>query len=151
MMCQVVANLQQSLAVLGTPRTDDLKAGDLTVPRCVVLRVLSCDTGSSTVRATEDDGYGDIAARHVICLAGRVDNLVDGLHSEVEGHELATKDRVSSCVFCAQIGVLTYIGRRPAKAAPIARPAKPISVMGVSITRFSPNLSRRPLVTYMKE
>ena len=88
--CYEQTHLQETLAVLGTPRTDDLKAGDLTVPRCVVLRVLSCDTGSSTVRATEDDGYGDIAARHVIRLAGRVDNLVDGLHGEVEGHKLAT-------------------------------------------------------------
>jgi hypothetical protein len=28
-------------------------------------------------------------ARHVVGLCGRVDNLVDCLHSEVESHELA--------------------------------------------------------------
>ena len=42
---------------------------------------------------------------------------------------------------------VTYMGRRPDRAAPTASPAKPISVMGVSTTRFSPNLSSRPFVT----
>ena len=38
-------------------------------------------------------------------------------------------------------------GRKPAKPAPTAKPAKPASVIGVSMTRFSPNLSSNPLVT----
>ncbi len=37
-------------------------------------------------------------------------------------------------------------GRRPHMAAPIPTPAKPVSVMGVSTTRFSPNWSSRPSV-----
>jgi hypothetical protein len=39
------------------------------------------------------------------------------------------------------------MGCRPASAAPTVRPAKPDSVMGESITLFSPKRSRRPLVT----
>lgn len=39
-------------------------------------------------------------------------------------------------------------GFRPAKADPTARPQKPDSVIGVSMTRLGPNLSKRPLETY---
>ena len=38
-------------------------------------------------------------------------------------------------------------GRRPFMAAPVARPAKPISVMGVSMTRSLPYFCHRPFVT----
>ena len=41
-------------------------------------------------------------------------------------------------------------GLRPAKADPTARPQNPDSVMGVSITRLGPNLSKRPLDTYTR-
>ena len=37
------------------------------------------------------------------------------------------------------------MGFRPSKAAPTPRPAKPCSVMGVSITRLSPNSSQQAL------
>ena len=40
------------------------------------------------------------------------------------------------------------MGRVPDKAAPTPIPAKPASVIGVSITRFSPCFSNKPLVTY---
>ena len=39
------------------------------------------------------------------------------------------------------------IGFSPAKAAPTPSPAKPISVIGVSMTRFGPNSSSRPWLT----
>jgi hypothetical protein len=39
------------------------------------------------------------------------------------------------------------MGCRPASAAPTVRPAKPDSVMGESMTLFSPKRSRRPFVT----
>ena len=39
------------------------------------------------------------------------------------------------------------IGFSPAMAAPTPRPAKPCSVIGVSITRFAPNSSSRPWLT----
>lgn len=42
-------------------------------------------------------------------------------------------------------------GFKPQKAEPTAIPAKPISVMGVSMTRLGPNLSNKPLVTYSRE
>lgn len=40
----------------------------------------------------------------------------------------------------------SQIGRSLWKAAPIAMPAKPASVIGVSITRLSPYFSQRPFV-----
>jgi hypothetical protein len=51
--------------------------------------MLGGDTGGETVGATEGDVAGLDTAGHVVCLRGRVDDLVDGLHGEVEGHELA--------------------------------------------------------------
>ena len=39
------------------------------------------------------------------------------------------------------------IGRNPTIAAPIPTPAKPDSAIGVSTTRFSPNLSSIPSLT----
>src|SRR4029450_2925581 len=38
-------------------------------------------------------------------------------------------------------------GRRPTRAAPAASPVNPVSAIGVSTTRRSPNFSRKPLVT----
>lgn len=42
----------------------------------------------------------------------------------------------------------SQIGRSPAIAAPTAMPAKPISVIGVSITRLSPYFFHNPRETY---
>ena len=39
------------------------------------------------------------------------------------------------------------IGFSPANAAPTPRPAKPCSVIGVSMTRLAPNSSSRPWLT----
>jgi hypothetical protein len=39
------------------------------------------------------------------------------------------------------------IGRSPAKAAPIPSPAKPCSVIGVSMTRRGPNSCNNPWLT----
>ena len=39
------------------------------------------------------------------------------------------------------------IGFSPVSAAPTAMPAKPCSVIGVSITRLAPNSSSRPWLT----
>ena len=43
--------------------------------------------------------------------------------------------------------LLRTTGWRPASAAPTVRPQKPDSVMGLSMTLFSPNRSSRPFVT----
>lgn len=87
--------LEQALGVLGAPGGDDLEAGDAAVPRAVVLGVLGCHTGGEAVGATEGDVAGLNTAGHVQGLGGGVDDLVDGLHGEVEGHELAL-DRSSA-------------------------------------------------------
>ncbi len=41
----------------------------------------------------------------------------------------------------------SMIGRRPAMAAPMPSPAKPVSEMGVSMTRRGPNSSSMPWLT----
>lgn len=51
--------------------------------------MLGGDTGGETVGATEGDVAGLDTAGHVVRLRGGVDDLIDGLHGEVEGHELA--------------------------------------------------------------
>jgi hypothetical protein len=84
------AYLEQTLAILRTPGANDLETGDRAVPCGVIVRVLSGDTGCGSVGTSENDGAGNVSARHVVGLASRVDNLVNGLHGEVEGHELAT-------------------------------------------------------------
>ncbi len=50
--------------------------------------MLGADTGSGTVRATKHDRSAHLAAGHVERLGSGVDDLVDRLHGEVEGHEL---------------------------------------------------------------
>lgn len=82
-------SLEQTLGVLCTVWRDNLETGNASVPRSVVLRVLGGDTGSETVGSTEGDVAGLNTTRHVVGLCGGVDNLVNGLHGEVEGHELA--------------------------------------------------------------
>ncbi|KAH0357911.1 hypothetical protein KCU83_g293, partial [Aureobasidium melanogenum] len=122
--------LHKTLGVLGAVRRNNLKTGDGAVPGRVILRVLSGDTSSETVGSTEGDVARLDTTRHVVGLCGRVDDLIDGLHGEVKGHELALE-----------------AWWRPARAAPTVRPVKPDSVMGESMTLFSPKRSSRPLVT----
>ncbi len=43
--------------------------------------------------------------------------------------------------------IISMTGRRPTMAAPTPTPAKPSSVMGVSMTRRSPNSWSRPRLT----
>ena len=45
----------------------------------------------------------------------------------------------------------SQIGLRPFIAAPTAKPAKPISVIGVSMTRLSPYFFHKPRVTWRKK
>jgi hypothetical protein len=80
--------LEQTLGVGGVIRSDDLQARHLGVPGGIVLAVLGADAAGGAVRTAEHDGRADLAARHVQGLGGRVDDVVDGLHGEVERHEL---------------------------------------------------------------
>ena len=50
--------------------------------------MLGSDAGCRTVRTAEHHLAGHLAAGHVQRLGGGIDDLVDRLHGEVEGHEL---------------------------------------------------------------
>lgn len=50
------------------------------------------DSSRGTVGTAEDDGALELASGHVTTLGGAVDDVVDGLHGEVEGHELDDGD-----------------------------------------------------------
>eukprot|EP00053_Salpingoeca_punica_P008562 m.76658 g.76658 ORF g.76658 m.76658 type:complete len:418 (+) comp14651_c0_seq1:227-1480(+) len=91
--------LEQANGVLRRVGRDDLEARAVGVPRAEALRVLGTDAGRRAVGAAEDDGAGEHAVGHVVGLGGRVDHVVDGLHGEVEGHELA--DRAEAGHGCA--------------------------------------------------
>ena len=55
---------------------------------------------------------------------------------------------MASIACMAKLKVMnSTIGFSPANAAPTPRPAKPYSVIGVSITRFSPNSCTRSRLT----
>ena len=49
--------------------------------------MLSSDSGRSTVRSTEHNRTRHVSSRHVVRLSGTVDDVVDGLHGKVPGHE----------------------------------------------------------------
>lgn len=142
------AHLQQTTAVFTAPRADDLEARNLSVPGRVVLRVLCTNTSRGTIGATEDDGAGHITARHVVRFSSRVDDLVDCLHGKAGKRQTESAGSVLVVTRCGTyLNVMnSQIGRRPLRAAPTAIPVNPASVMGVSITLRSPNLSSSPLV-----
>ena len=50
--------------------------------------MLGADASRGAVGPPEDDGHRLAAGGHVVGLGRGVDDLVDGLHGEVEGHEL---------------------------------------------------------------
>ena len=64
-----------------------LEAGNLRIPSGVILAVLSADARRRAIGPAEHDGAAHLAAGHVKRLGGRIDDVVDGLHGEVEGHE----------------------------------------------------------------
>ena len=92
--------LQQPLGIFRTPRRHDLKSRDTSVPSGVILRMLRSDARREPIGSSEGDVTRLNAARHVVSLCGRVDDLIDGLHGEIEGHELAlgASSRVSICI-----------------------------------------------------
>ena len=60
---------------------------------------------------------------------------------------LAAELMMWSMACMAKLKVMnSTIGRRPASAAPVPMPAKPISLMGVSTTRRWPNRASSPWV-----
>src|SRR5690349_20661943 len=57
--------------------------------------MLCRDTRRDTIGSAKDDRAAHLAARHVAVLPGRVDDLVDRLHREIEGHELDDRPQAS--------------------------------------------------------
>lgn len=78
---------QQALSILGAVRRNNLETWYAAIPRRVILRVLSSDTGSETVGSSESDVTRLNASGHVMCLRCGVDDLIDCLHGKVESHE----------------------------------------------------------------
>lgn len=65
------------------------------LPCSEALRVLRGHARRSSVGSSEDDGHRLKAGGHVVGLGCRVDDLVDGLHGEVKGHELTDGSEAS--------------------------------------------------------
>lgn len=65
-----------------------LETRDMAVPGSIALGVLCGHSHGCAIGPPEDDGAADGAGRHVESLGRRVDDLVNGLHGKVEGHEL---------------------------------------------------------------
>ncbi len=85
-------------------------------------------------------------------LCRRVDNLSVSKKKEKESVKKNEKFGLTWSIACIEkLKVInSQIGLSPFMAAPAAMPAKPISVIGVSITRLGPNFSRRPRLTYSR-
>src|SRR5262245_45712076 len=60
----------------------------MAVPAGVALRVLRGDARRSAVRAAEYDRAAHLAAGHVERLSRGIDDVINRLHGEIEGHEL---------------------------------------------------------------
>lgn len=67
----------------------------MNAPCSEALRVLCSNSCRRTIGSPEDDGHWLQTGRHVVGLCRRVDDLVDGLHGEVKGHELADGSQTS--------------------------------------------------------
>ncbi len=141
---------QKAFGVFRTPRCDDFQPRYAPVPSRVVLRMLCTNASCKAVRTTKGDVTRLNSAGHVVRLSGGVNDLINGLHGEIESHELALW---KACLSQRQqpldaVGKVRHTtGRSPARAAPTVNPQKPASVIGLSMTRFSPNRSSNPFVT----
>lgn len=145
-----------------------LEAWDGAVPGCEALGVLSSHAGCGPVGSPENDGAVDLTRGHVQRLRRRVDDLVDGLHRKVPGHELAHRLQAgeggthsNACkpglrAATPQVRLLTYLvtllGQNTRKSAEdtavaVSLPShRPTSVIGVSFTRSGPYFCSRPRV-----
>ncbi len=80
--------LEQALGVGRHVGRDHLEARHVRVPGGVSPGCAGRRRGPPRRWAPEDDRAAHLSAGHVERLGGRVDDLVDRLHGEVEGHEL---------------------------------------------------------------
>ena len=79
---------EESSGVFDVVTSDDFEAWDVTVHGSEALGVLGCDGGGWSVESSEDDWASEVSSGHVLGLGAGVDDVVDGLESEVHGHEL---------------------------------------------------------------
>lgn len=96
---------------------NDLQARNVAVPGGIALGVLRGDAGCSTARTAEDDRRAHLAAGHIERLGGRVDDLVDRLHGEVERHELDDRAQTRHRRADADAGKAMFRDRRVDHAA----------------------------------
>mmetsp|Transcript_20597 Transcript_20597/g.39095 ORF Transcript_20597/g.39095 Transcript_20597/m.39095 type:complete len:272 (+) Transcript_20597:99-914(+) len=87
-------SLDESLGVFGRIGRNDLETRDTGIPSAKALRVLGSGTGRKTVGSTKDNGTGQITARHVELFGSAVDDLINGLHGKVNGHEFDNRSQV---------------------------------------------------------
>src|SRR5438270_1679732 len=80
--------LEQPFGIGGAVRADHDQPGHMRIPGSVVLAVLGGDARSGAVGPAEHDWASHLSARHVVRLRRRIDDVIDRLHREVEGHEL---------------------------------------------------------------
>mmetsp|Transcript_182 Transcript_182/g.632 ORF Transcript_182/g.632 Transcript_182/m.632 type:complete len:313 (+) Transcript_182:308-1246(+) len=81
-------SLHESTGVLSVIWCQDLQSRDAGKPRSKALGVLCSNPGSCSVGTAEHNGRVDLPGRHVKRLCCRVDDVIDSLEGEVEGHEL---------------------------------------------------------------
>ncbi len=74
--------------------------------------MLGADPGGGAVGAAEDDRAAHLAARHIIGLRRRIDNMINGLHGEVESHELDDRPQAAHRGAGADSGEAIFGDRR---------------------------------------
>ena len=87
------------------------------VPARIALRMLGGDPRGDAVGAAEDDRAAHLAARHIARLGGGIDDLVNRLHGEVEGHELDDRPQPGKAGADAEPGKALLGDRRVDDAA----------------------------------
>ena len=111
--------LEQALRVGGRIRHHDLEAGHVRVPGGVILAVLRADRDAAPLGPRNTIGAAELPAGHVERLRRRIDDLVDRLHGEVEGHELDDRAQARERGADADAGK-AVLGDRRVDHAPVA-------------------------------
>ena len=83
-----IAAFSSPLRVRRAVRRDHHQPRHMGIPAAVILAVLRGHASRRAVGPAEHDRAAHLPARHVIGLRRRIDDVIDRLHREVEGHEL---------------------------------------------------------------
>ena len=104
--------LEQALGVGRAVRADHHQPRHVRVPAAVILAVLGGDPRRGAVGPAEHDRAAHLPARHIIGLGRRIDDVVDRLHREVEGHELDDRPKAAHRRAGAETGKAIFGDRR---------------------------------------